>query len=145
MRFEYSDGGRKAAGRIGDTGDCVCRAICNATGRPYMEVYNALAEGNGMQRKSKHDRGERKRTASDGIDVKRKWFKDYMHSLGFSWTPTMKIGQGCKVHLREDELPKGSLVVNVSRHYTCVKDGVLFDTHDCSRDGTRCVYGYWSL
>jgi len=24
-----------------------------------------------------------------------------------------------------------------------VIDGVLHDTHDCSRDGTRCVYGYW--
>lgn len=21
--------------------------------------------------------------------------------------------------------------------------GVLYDTHDCSRDGTRYVYGYW--
>jgi hypothetical protein len=110
-----------------------------------MEVYNALAQGNATQRKSKHDKGERRRTASRGIDVKRKWFKDYMHSLGFSWTPTMKIGQGCKVHLREGELPKGSLVVNVSRHFTCVRDGVLLDTYDCSRDGTRCVYGYWSL
>lgn len=145
MRFKYSDGGRQAAGRKGRTADCVCRAICNATGRPYMEVYNALAQGNATQRKSKHDKGERRRTASRGIDVKRKWFKDYMHSLGFSWTPTMKIGQGCKVHLREGELPKGSLVVNVSRHFTCVRDGVLLDTYDCSRDGTRCVYGYWSL
>jgi len=23
--------------------------------------------------------------------------------------------------------------------------GVIHDTHDCSRDGTRCVYGYFSL
>jgi|SRR5262245_25045412 len=26
-----------------------------------------------------------------------------------------------------------------------VIDGVIHDTHDCSRDGTRCVYGYFSL
>ena len=25
-----------------------------------------------------------------------------------------------------------------------VKDGVLYDTYDCSRNGTRCVYGYWN-
>lgn len=31
-----------------------------------------------------------------------------------------------------------------SKHLTCVKDRVLYDTYDCSRDGTRCVYGYWS-
>jgi hypothetical protein len=24
-----------------------------------------------------------------------------------------------------------------------VIDGVLHDTHDCTRGGTRCVYGYW--
>jgi len=24
-----------------------------------------------------------------------------------------------------------------------VIDGVINDTYDCSREGTRCVYGYW--
>jgi hypothetical protein len=22
-------------------------------------------------------------------------------------------------------------------------DGIIYDTHDCSRRGKRCVYGYW--
>jgi len=26
-----------------------------------------------------------------------------------------------------------------------VIDGVIFDTHDPSRRGTRCVYGIWRL
>jgi hypothetical protein len=30
-----------------------------------------------------------------------------------------------------------------SRHLVAVIDGVIHDTHDCSRDGTRCVYGYF--
>jgi hypothetical protein len=55
----------------------------------------------------------------------------------------MFIGQGCKVHLREGELPMGRLVVNLSKHFTAVIDGVVYDTHDPTRDGTRCVYGYW--
>ena len=55
----------------------------------------------------------------------------------------MLVGQGCQTHLREDELPNGTLIVKVSRHLTCVKDGVLYDTYDCTRDGERCVYGYW--
>jgi hypothetical protein len=46
------------------------------------------------------------------------------------------------VHLHPDEPPKGRLIVAV-RHYTVVIDGVLHDTHDCTRGGKRCVYGYW--
>ena len=70
--------------------------------------------------------------------------KKYLQKLGWDWTPTMFIGQGCKVHLKKDELPSGTLIVSCSKHITVVKDGVLYDTYDCSRNGTRCVYGYWS-
>ena len=68
-----------------------------------------------------------------------------MTELGFVWTPTMQIGSGCQVHLTADELPSGRLVCNVSKHQVAVIDGVIYDTHDCSRKGTRCVYGYWRL
>lgn len=145
IEFKENDGGRKAAGYVGVAGDCVCRAICIASGRPYQEVYDHLANGNATQRKSKHHKAkEGQRTARKGISVNRKWFQDYMEQLGFKWIPTMLIGQGCKVHLRADELPKkGRLVVAVSKHYTAVIDGVLNDTYECSREGTRCVYGYY--
>ena len=143
MKFIYNDGGRKQAGYKGQAGDCVARAIAIASEQPYQTVYDILAEGNASQRRSKHDRGKRTRSARDGIKVTRKWFKDYMASIGFEWTPTMLIGSGCKVHLRDGELPKGRLVVSVSKHYTSVIDGVINDIHDCSREETRCVYGYW--
>ena len=55
----------------------------------------------------------------------------------------MGIGTGCTVHLADGELPMGTLIVSVSRHLVAVIDGVIQDTHDCSRGGTRCVYGYW--
>ena len=56
----------------------------------------------------------------------------------------MRIGSGCKVHLRADELPAGRLIdVRVARHLAAVIDGVIYDNHDCSRGGTRCVYGYY--
>ena len=55
----------------------------------------------------------------------------------------MQIGSGCTVHVREDELPDGRLILNLSRHFAAFIDGVLHDTHDSSRGGTRCVYGYW--
>ena len=143
--FVYNDGGRANAGYKGNTGDCVTRAIAIASGRPYQEVYDRLAEGNATQRRSrgrKHSK-DGVRTASRGINTTRKWYKDYMKELGFEWKPTMFIGQGCKVHLKANELPKGNLVVNVSKHYVAVIDGVINDTYNPSRDGTRCVYGYY--
>ena len=39
----------------------------------------------------------------------------------------------------------GPLEVRCSRHIAAVMDGVVHDTHDPSRGGTRTVYGYRSL
>lgn len=139
MRFVHSDGGRAAAGYKGSAGDCVCRAVAIASGKPYAEIYAALAQGAGTERRS------RGRSARNGIHVKRKWFKDYMRSLGFVWVSCMGIGTGCRVHLAAGELPAGRLVVHVSRHSVAVIDGVIHDTFDPQRDTGRCVYGYWEL
>ena len=140
--FIFNDGGRAEAGYKGQTGDCVCRSICIVTGKPYDEVYQALAEGNFTQRKSKHSK-KGKRTAANGINTKRKWFNEYMLSLGFKWVPTMFVGIGCKMHLKKEELPTGKIICNVSKHFVAVVDGVINDIYDCSREGTRCVYGYY--
>ena len=156
LDFLQDDGGRAAAGYKGSAGDCVARSVAIASGKPYAEVYAVLAEGTGEQRATK--RGKRAASARNGISVKRKWFRDYMHSLGFTWVPTMRIGQGCKTHLLRGELPNGRLVVSVSKHYTAVIDGVIHDTHDPTRATIwyddfgktksmthRCVYGYWQI
>jgi hypothetical protein len=45
--------------------------------------------------------------------------------------------------MREDELPGGTIIVDLSKHIACVKDGVLYDTLDCTREGEHCVYGYF--
>lgn len=131
-KWIYNDGGRAQAGFKGEAGDCVARAISIVTGRDYREIYNELAERqvevNGV------------RSARNGIskDVR----KAYLKELGFEWVPTMRVGQGTTVHLRADELPKGRLIVSVSKHVVAVIDGVIHDTHDPSRGGTRAVYGY---
>lgn len=133
MQFIYNDGGRKAAGFKGDTGDCVVRAIAIATGQPYAEVYNTISEMQRRQRKTKRTlKGAR--SVRNGTYTKRQWFKDYMAGLGWVWTPTMQIGSGCKVHLHDGELPAGRLIVAVSRHYTTVIDGVIFDTFNPQRE-----------
>ena len=145
-KFIFNDGGRKAAGfKSSNAGDCVCRAICIAADLPYAEVHKALSEGNYSQRKSKRCKSMSNKGADSGVYTKRKWFKDYMQSLGFHWVSTMGIGTGCKVHMKAEELPKGKIVCRLTRHYSAMVDGVINDTYDPSRDGTRCVYGYWTL
>jgi hypothetical protein len=141
MRFTFNDGGRSASG-FKPAGDCVTRAIAIAANLPYMQVFNRLSAGMSTQRLTKRS-NKRSYTARNGVTTKRKWFKDYMHELGFRWHSTMSIGSGCTVHLRANELPAGRLVVNVSKHLTAVIDGVINDTYNPDRDGTRCVYGYW--
>lgn len=139
MKFVYCDGGRSKYFKGKNVGDCVCRAICNATGKDYKEVYDAINILSKKERLGAKKRGK----SSSRNGVYKKTFKEYLKSIGWKWIPTMGIGQGCKVHLTAEELPKGTLIVSVSKHLTCVKDGVLFDTYDCSRDGSRCVYGYF--
>lgn len=156
MKFVYDDGGRAASGYKGNAGDCVARAIAIVAKLPYAEVYDALAKGTEDEYVTKRSgRTSGRRTARSGIHVRRKWFKDYMESLGFKWTPTMGIGTGCKVHLHDGELPMGRLVVSVSKHYTAVVDGEVHDTYDpqrvtvfyeegkISHIARRCIYGYW--
>jgi hypothetical protein len=141
-RWIYDDGGRKAAGYDGMTGDCVTRAIAIATGLPYQTVYDGINAMAAHERPGSKRRGGRRSHARTGVF--RATRDRYLESLGWVWTPTMKIGQGCKVHLVAKELPAGRLVVCVSKHSVAVIDGVIHDTHDPSRGGTRCVYGYWS-
>lgn len=133
MNFVYSDGGRHAAGFRGLAGDCVCRAISIACQLDYADVYRELADRNAAL--------GRKRSAREGTS--RRVYEAFLADLGWAWQPTMTIGSGCQVHLRDDELPGGRLIVRVTRHLCAVIDGVIHDTGDPSRGGTRCVYGYF--
>lgn len=146
MKFVFNDGGRAEAGFKGTTGDCCCRAIAIATGMPYKEVYDLINEFGKAERPNRKTRRGNKHNGSRS-DARTGVYKDTMRKimehLGWRWIPTMQIGQGCKVHLREDELPKGTLIVTIARHYCAVIDGVLYDTWDSQEDGNRCVYGYY--
>lgn len=137
MEFVYAAGGREKYYETIKVGDCVTRAIANATGMDYKEVYDLVNSY------ASRERGSNKSTARNGVS------KDTVYkvltNMGWTWVPTMFIGKGCQVHLNEKELPNGIIIVSVSKHLTCVKDRVLYDTFDCSRAGNRCVYGYYYL
>ena len=135
MEYKYNDGGRSEAGYKNSNSDCAVRAIAIATGKTYKEVHKELTEIN----KFKNQKYFSARYGNTkGITI-----RNYMRHLGWKWTATMKIGSGCKVHLKKEELPTGKIVCSVSKHMVAVIDGVIQDTHNCSRNGTRCVYGYF--
>jgi DNA-directed RNA polymerase subunit RPC12/RpoP len=139
MKWVFDDGGRKDSGYKGHTGDCVTRAISIVTGKSYKEVYDNL----NLLGKAERTTKRRHKKSNSRTGVYKKTYDDYLKSLGFEWVPTMFIGSGCKVHLKKSELPSGKLVAKLSEHITAVIDGVIHDTYDCSRNETRCVYGYF--
>lgn len=139
MHFIHNDGGRSESGYRGSAGDCAARSIAIATGIPYQEVYDKINALGASERTGRKKRG--RSNARTGVYTQ--CVRRFMESIGWRWVPTMTIGSGCKVHLRSDELPSGRIVTVLSKHYAAVIDGILHDTYDCSRDGTRCVYGYF--
>lgn len=141
MKFVNTDGGREAAGYKGSARDCACRAVSIATGMSYQDTYNLLNKFATEEKPSKQRRG--KSSARNGFHSHT--LRTLMDYLGWTWVPTMHVGKGCTTHMTPSELPTGNIVVRLSKHYAAVIDHVLYDTHDCSRDGTRCVYGYWIL
>ena len=157
--FVFNDGGREDAGYKGTAGDCVCRAISIATGKPYKEVYDDLNKYAKSERTGKKKRG----ISSARNGMYKQTYKKYLADLGWEWIPTMEIGSGCKVHLCPNELPSGTLIISLSKHLTVMIDGVIHDTYDPRRykqgdtvgykNGekyvtphgapSRCVYGYF--
>ena len=147
LELKIDDGGRANAGYKGMAGDCVVRSIAIAANLSYKKVYEDLYQANEIFRttsKTKLARSLKQKNDSPRTGTHTVVLKKYLLQLGWKWTPTMFVGQGCKVHLKKDELPNGTLIVSCSKHITVLKDGVLHDTYDCSRNGTRCVYGYWT-
>ena len=95
-------------------GDCICRAIAIATEKPYREVHDELT-AIGWNYRHTYWRD------ADGLFVPgeeaQRRERAYIASLGLQWHPTMRIGSGCKVHLRADELPSGRIIARVTRHF----------------------------
>jgi hypothetical protein len=153
-RWEKDDGGREAAGfpddGEGGVGDCVCRAIAIATGKPYREVYDALVAGyahyakTSRSREAKLIREGRKRCGADRLPdhgCSNEVSGPYLKSIGWQYTA---IPNKRTVRLRADELPPGRLIVDIDRHYLAVIDGVIRDTFDSGRSGRRSINGYWT-
>lgn len=135
--FVFDDGGREAAGFRGTAGDCFTRAVAITTGRPYRPVYDEITRY-GLSR------GYR---SVARLGPPKPVFVPYMRDvLGAVWTAKMGIGTGCRTHVRKGEVPEtGRWVLQLSGHVTALVDGTVYDLYDPSREGLRCVYGWWEI
>lgn len=131
LEYKYNDGGRSQYYKTSMVRDCVTRAIAIASNKDYKEIYNLV-------------KSYLKPKKSPNNGVPNKLVKKIMTDLGYQWVSKMSIGTGCTTHLSQDEIPMDKIIIcNVSRHVVAVVNGVVNDTFDCTRDGNRCVYGYW--
>jgi hypothetical protein len=131
VRYVYDDGGRAAAGFNRRSGDCVCRAIAIATGKPYREVYdglNALCALYGV--------GQRQRRAYADSGIPDHITDLYLGGLQWHFVSTDKA------RLHRCDLPAGRLIVRVSKHLVALVDNVVHDTGEHWR-GHRPVHGYY--
>jgi hypothetical protein len=140
IHWTFNDGGRAAAGFKGTTGDCAVRAIAIACEMPYVEAYALVNEHCAREVPSKSRRG--KSAARTGIHTP--VMHACMRGLGWRWVATVRPGdRSPRMHVTPEELPQGRVILRLSKHFAASLDGVIHDTEDCSRGGTRLVYGYW--
>ena len=108
-------------------GDCVKRAITIATGRDYKEVSLELNRYKKVHGADSFNDWER--------NVK-PYITEVLHGVKMSFPavkgePRMNGERFCKAY------PNGTYILQMAGHNSCCKDGVIYDTWDCSE---KCVY-----
>ncbi len=110
------------------TTDCVVRAIATAMNIDYNELRKEL------------NRKKREWGFTSYKDTKflYKYFEGYPRLIfkAVKGEPRIKGSDFTDLH------PKGTFILKMSGHITCVVDGVILDTWDCSY---RSVYTAWVI
>lgn len=109
--------------------DCVIRALCKATSKEWLEVFDGLvAVARELQ----------------AIPNEPVTYKKYLEDMGYKWVG-LKAEKG-KARLTPKTFCKkynqGCYILSVANHLVTAVDGCYYDTWDC---GNKCVYGYWTL
>jgi len=118
VEFTKSHGGREKYYPVkykkDRIGDCVIRAIAHGTGQDYMVVYNELF----------------KRAMKIGnMPNAEETYEPYLFELGWRKNSPAKNARGKKIRLKDWRIEETCIIIT-SKHLTCIKDGVLYDTHD---------------
>ncbi len=136
MNFTKTDGGRAASNRPKEKKDCSVRAVALACEVDYADAHYEL-----KQLGRKDNEGFHLEWTLDRLHTTGEWFfSRKVAKLAFpavAGQPRMNVERFCQVN------PVGVFILRMSHHFACVRDGVLFDAHDC-RKGQKCVYtAFW--
>jgi hypothetical protein len=149
MKFIETDGGRKAAGFVGTTGDCVTRALTIATGEPYKQVYQELfdiAKEYSKTQSTPTARSIARRGATPRRGVHKEVYDIFLKKRGWGYLPRTNKQGRAEVTLHECTFdPAKTYIVSVRRHLTVIKGGTLLDSYDPT-DGEKKnvgVKGYY--
>jgi len=120
--------------------DCVVRAIATATGQNWLDTFNGLCNIS---------------KEVFAMPSEKKVYSKYLKDNGWNMQKMPRQQKGWNMcgngdssprmgRLTVEEFinknPKGTFIVSVARHLTCIKDSVLLDTWDCSY---KSVGNYW--
>lgn len=141
LEFRYNDGGRYICGYKGQTGDCVTRAISIVEQAYYKDVYDCLAEWC----KEYNAQFPRQRKSHPRTGIAKVLMGQYLDALGYQYVKLPKIGYRYH-HLNSVDLRRlldKRVILDVNKHVVAMINGVCYDVWDCSKNGTKCVYGYY--
>jgi hypothetical protein len=112
-------------------GDCVKRSLTVATGMDYKEVSKALNDYKKITGaesfNSDYNPHKYVENVLKGVKMSFKAVKGEPRMNGRTFTKTF---------------PKGSYILNMAKHWSVCKDGVIYDTWDCSE---KCVYTAYEI
>ena len=135
MKFQYSDGGRSQY-FSGIVGDCVTRAFSLGLDKSYLEIYELVNKISQLELDDIKKKGIGKKkqdisSASSGV------YQKTIRRIGdhFGLKYKKKLGMVKKLKGR-------NYLVVLAEHMTCIRDGIILDTHDCS---DLEYYGYYEL
>lgn len=126
MGFSYNDGGKP--GHVKNNSDCSVRAVSIAIGISYPEAAKRLRQAS------------RNGRAGNGAISKGVYKEDMsavLKEFGWAWHKAPKF-EGRKA--RYYDMPSGSVIVSMAKHFSAVIDGTVHDVFDCRE---KMVYGYW--
>lgn len=131
--YMYKFSEPKQDGDLRHSGDCMIRAVVHATGVPYRTVHKIM-----------YGHGWRATGGDKGI-----WSEHILQTLADLGYGVEKISfppQRGKRRVNGNTIckryPRGTYIINQWEHVSCIKNGKLLDTGDCSED---FVYYMWRV
>ena len=99
--------------------DCVIRAVVKASNQTWTKVYDDLCL---LGR------------AEFLMPNEKKTYEAYLKQIGFIKRPMPRFPDNTRYTIAEfaKANPKGVFIISVAKHLTCIVDGVLYDTWNCS-------------